>query len=78
MPLIAVWSYLLDGIFIGTTRAPEMRDAMILSTLAYAAAFTLLPSGLANHALWLAITIFTVARALTLAWWYRRLLAHFD
>ena len=29
--LIAVWSYLLDGLFIGATRAREMRNAMLLS-----------------------------------------------
>jgi len=77
MPLLAVWSYLLDGVFIGTTRAAEMRDAMIASTFAYVIAFWVLPSDLANHGLWLAIAIFTVARAVTLTLWYRRVLAHF-
>jgi MATE family multidrug resistance protein len=31
LPLIAVWSYLLDGLFIGATRAREMRNAMLLA-----------------------------------------------
>ncbi|MFW7344318.1 MATE family efflux transporter, partial [Pollutimonas sp. H1-120] len=27
MPLIAVWSYLLDGVFIGTTAVSQMRNS---------------------------------------------------
>ena len=32
LPLIAVWSYLYDGVFVGATRAREMRDIMVIST----------------------------------------------
>jgi len=31
-PLIAVWSYLYDGVFVGATLAREMRDIMLFST----------------------------------------------
>lgn len=67
LPLIAVWSYLLDGLFIGATRAREMRNAM-LASLAIALPLAFALSGLGNHGLWLAFLVFMGVRALTLAW----------
>lgn len=67
LPLIAVWSYLLDGLFIGATRAREMRNEMLLSVL-IALPFALGLSGLGNHGLWLAFLLFMALRAVTLGW----------
>ena len=65
LPLIAVWSYLLDGLFIGATRAREMRDAMLISVvIAFPAAWALHGSG--NHGLWVSFLLFMVLRSLTL------------
>jgi len=65
LPLIAVWSYLLDGLFIGATRAREMRNSMLL-----AVALTLplgwLLQGLGNHGLWLAFLAFMLTRGICL------------
>ncbi|RRV90823.1 MATE family efflux transporter [Stutzerimonas stutzeri] len=65
LPLIAVWSYLLDGLFIGATRAREMRNSMLL-----AVALTLplgwLLQGLGNHGLWLAFLAFMLMRGICL------------
>ncbi|PKM02794.1 MAG: MATE family efflux transporter, partial [Gammaproteobacteria bacterium HGW-Gammaproteobacteria-5] len=65
LPLIAVWSYLLDGLFIGATRAREMRNSMLL-----AVALTLplgwLLQGLGNHGLWLAFLAFMLMRGVCL------------
>ena len=36
LPLVAVWSYLLDGLFIGATRAREMRDSMLVGAVFFA------------------------------------------
>ena len=33
LPLLAVWSYLLDGIFIGTTQVKVMQNTMIISVV---------------------------------------------
>ncbi|WP_462401415.1 MATE family efflux transporter [Pseudomonas sp. Marseille-QA0332] len=67
LPLVAVWSYLLDGLFIGATRAREMRNAMLFSVLlALPLAWSL--SGLGNHGLWLAFLGFMALRAVTLGW----------
>jgi MATE family multidrug resistance protein len=65
LPLVAVWSYLLDGLFIGATRAREMRNGMLLSVgLALPVAW--LSSGLGNHGLWLSFLLFMALRAVTL------------
>ncbi|WP_437882764.1 MATE family efflux transporter [Pseudomonas sp. LRF_L74] len=67
LPLIAVWSYLLDGLFIGATRAREMRNAMLLS-IALALPLGVALQGLGNHGLWLAFLAFMAIRSLTLGW----------
>ncbi|MBD9460235.1 MATE family efflux transporter [Pseudomonas sp. PDM05] len=65
LPLIAVWSYLLDGLFIGATRAREMRNGMLLTVL-LTLPFAWLLQGLGNHGLWLTFLLFMALRSLTL------------
>ncbi len=71
-PLISVWSFLYDGVFVGATRAKEMRDIMLVSTFAVflPAWYLLLPFG--NHGLWLAFMIFMAARGVGMHIVYRR------
>ncbi|MFM9940668.1 MAG: MATE family efflux transporter [Hyphomicrobiaceae bacterium] len=65
-PLVGVWCFQLDGIFIGATRTRDMRNTMILSVLVYiAVAMALLPM-IGNHALWAAYLVFYVVRAVGL------------
>ena len=72
LPLIAVWSYLLDGLFIGATRAREMRDAMLLALLlSLPLAWALQPLG--NQGLWLAFLAFMGLRSLCLGGYAYRL-----
>lgn len=66
-PLLGVWSFQLDGIFIGATRSREMRNAMLLATAIYLFAWWVLaPYG--NHGLWAALWVSYIARAVTLGW----------
>ena len=65
LPLVAVWSYLLDGLFIGATRAREMRNGMLLS-VALSLPVAWLTMGLGNHGLWLSFLLFMALRAVTL------------
>ncbi|MDE1165774.1 MAG: MATE family efflux transporter [Pseudomonas sp.] len=65
LPLIAVWSYLLDGLFIGATRAREMRNGMVLSVVIMLPV-AWLTLGLGNHGLWISFLLFMALRALTL------------
>lgn len=75
LPLVSVWSYLLDGIFIGAAKTQAMRDSMIVSaTLIYLSVWYL-AQPLGNHGLWLAFILFMAARGITLAivfWHYSR------
>lgn len=65
LPLIAVWSYLLDGLFIGATRAREMRDGMLLTVLILLP-FAWVLQGLGNHGLWISFLLFMALRSFTL------------
>ncbi|MDD2223921.1 MAG: MATE family efflux transporter [Pseudomonas sp.] len=65
LPLITVWSYVLDGLFIGATRAREMRNSMLLAVILCAPIAWLL-QGLANHGLWIAFLFFMLLRAVFL------------
>ncbi|TWI54823.1 MATE family multidrug resistance protein [Pseudomonas duriflava] len=65
LPVIAMASYLLDGLFIGATRAREMRNAMVIAA-ALAFPIGLLLQGLGNHGLWLAFLCFMALRGLVL------------
>jgi len=69
MPLLSVWSFQLDGIFIGTGHTRAMRNAMLLSTAAYLALAAALLPALGNHGLLLALAAFMLLRAATL-WRY--------
>lgn len=65
LPVIAVWSFLLDGLFIGATKARAMRNTMLIS-VALAIPIALLLTGLKNHGLWLALLIFMLIRGLVM------------
>jgi MATE family multidrug resistance protein len=67
LPLIAVWSFLLDGVFIGATRARELRDSMLVSLLGYLALAVVLTAHFGNHGLWCAMLAFMALRAIMLA-----------
>lgn len=65
-PIVSVWSFQLDGIFIGTTRTVEMRNAMLLSLAAYLATVWIAMPAWGNHGLWLSLIVFMIFRAVTL------------
>ncbi|MBL6932095.1 MAG: MATE family efflux transporter [Rhodospirillales bacterium] len=69
-PLLSVWSFQLDGIFIGATRTADMRNAMLFSLAIYGLALALLVPTLGNHGLWAAFAVLMIARAVTLGLYY--------
>ena len=73
LPLLSVWSFTLDGIFFGLTRGADMRNAMLLSLIIFGVSVMVLIEPYGNHGLWLAFSIFMVARGVTLAWKYPEL-----
>jgi MATE family multidrug resistance protein len=72
-PLLGVWAFQLDGIFIGATRTADMRNAMLTSTAIFLLAWWLLqPWG--NHGLWAALYVNYAARSAALLRYYPALL----
>ena len=70
-PLLSVWCFFYDGVFVGATRAADMRNTMLVSTFGVfvPAAFAL--GFLDNHGLWLAFMLFMVARGATMHYLWR-------
>ena len=64
--LLSFPAFQLDGIFIGASATKAMRDASILSLLVYLVCVYGAPADLGLGALWGAMVIFVVARALAL------------
>jgi MATE family multidrug resistance protein len=71
-PLISVWSFLYDGVYVGATRAREMRNIMIFSTVCIFLPAWYLLQGFGNHGLWLAFTLFMASRGIGMHIGYRK------
>ncbi|MGD9827318.1 MAG: MATE family efflux transporter [Hyphomicrobiaceae bacterium] len=69
-PVLGVWCFQLDGIFIGATRTRDMRNMMLLSVAIYVVIVLMLMPIIGNHGLWLALMLFYLVRTVTL---WRRL-----
>ncbi|MEX2126538.1 MAG: MATE family efflux transporter [Woeseia sp.] len=70
-PLVSVWSFLYDGVFVGATRAREMRNIMVISTfVVFIPAFYAL-SFLGNNGLWLAFMLFMASRGIGMHYFYK-------
>jgi len=71
-PLVSVWSFLYDGVYVGATRAREMRNIMVFSAIGVfiPAWFVLQPLG--NDGLWLAFLLFLASRGVGMHIGYRR------
>jgi len=67
LPLISVLGFQLDGVFIGATRARDLRNSMLTSVAAFLLLAFALQHVFGNHGLWAAFCVFNVLRGLTLA-----------
>ncbi len=77
-PLLSVWSFQLDGIFIGTGHTREMRNAMIVSLLAYLALLQATIPWYGNHGLFLGLMVFMLIRAASLLFYFPGIEAAMD
>jgi MATE family multidrug resistance protein len=70
LPVVCIWAFLWDGVFMGAVRTRALRDTMIGSVLVYVPALFLLARIFGNHGIWAALTLFMAGRGilLTLAW----------
>ncbi len=71
-PLVAVWAYLYDGVFVGATLAKEMRNIMLISTFMIFVPAWYALQFLGNDGLWLAFIFFMASRALGMHYVYRQ------
>jgi MATE family multidrug resistance protein len=69
-PILSVWSFQLDGVFIGTGHTREMRNAMIFSLLAYLAILQVTIPLFGNHGLFLGLALFMLIRAASLLFYF--------
>jgi MATE family multidrug resistance protein len=71
-PLVSVWSFLYDGVYVGATRAREMRNIMLFSTFAVFLPAWYLLQFLGNDGLWLAFMLFLASRGIGMHFRYRK------
>ncbi|WP_299940338.1 MATE family efflux transporter [uncultured Microbulbifer sp.] len=71
LPLLAVWSYQLDGVFIGAGRSRQMRDTMFIATILVFFPSWWLTQGWGNHGIWFSFLLWISARSLGLAGYYQ-------
>jgi len=63
-PLISVWCFLYDGVYVGMTRAREMRNIMVFSTLVVFLPLWFVTQPFGNHGLWFAFMAFMASRGI--------------
>jgi MATE family multidrug resistance protein len=66
LPVISVWGFQLDGIFVGATRARDLRNSMLISFAGFWAMAFVLEKFFGNHGLWCAFCCFMLLRGFTL------------
>jgi MATE family multidrug resistance protein len=66
IPFISSFCYQFDGIFVGASQTKELRNAMIISVCIYILSALYLISNFGNLGLWISLSIFLIARALSL------------
>lgn len=66
MPLVSFICYLLDGVFVGAMLTAQMRNTMLFSLFAVFLPTWYYSQHLGNTGLWLAMTLFMLARSLSM------------
>ena len=77
IPPIASFCYQFDGIFIGASQTAELRNSMIISVVLFVLFSIYLIDNLGNHGLWLSLLFFMIIRALTLNFYFPKILRKF-
>ena len=72
-PLISVWGFQLDGVYIGATRTRALRDSMAVAAAGFLAATLILEPRFGNNGLWASLMILMVLRGATLGRWLGRI-----
>ena len=73
IPIISSFCFQFDGIFVGASQTKELRNAMIISVVIYVLSSFYLLANFGNTGLWISLSIFFVARAITLLMYVNRI-----
>jgi len=73
MPVVSVWCYLFDGVFIGATAAAAMMVTMGVAFLVYLLVLEPMTRQWGLHGLWGSVLVFMAVRGVGQALWYPRL-----
>jgi MATE family multidrug resistance protein len=70
LPVVCIWAFLWDGVFMGAVRTRTLRNTMLGSVLLYVPVLFVAARLWGNHGIWAALTVLMAARGilLTLAW----------
>ncbi len=74
-PLVGIWSFLLDGVFIGATQTAAMRNGMLISLVAFMLTAYIAVPALGNTGIWVAYFVLLIARSVTLGMAWPRVVA---
>ena len=77
IPPLASFCYQLDGIFVGASQTQEMRNAMIISVLSFIGISIYLTRYFDNHGIWFSLMLFMLLRAVTLQFYFKKILRKF-
>ena len=71
-PLVSVWCFLYDGVYIGATRARAMRNIMLVSTFCVFLPAWYLTQSYGNDGLWFSLLLFMGSRGIGMHITYRK------
>jgi MATE family multidrug resistance protein len=74
MPLVSVWAYTYDGVYLAATRTTIMRNTVMVSFAAFALLLYTLSPAYGNTAIWIAVTVFLGLRGVLLHLFFPRVL----
>jgi len=78
LPLVSVWCFLFDGVYIGATAAASMMVTMGIAFVIYFFLLEPMTEQWGLHGLWGAVLVFMAVRGLGQAIWYPRLERQLD
>ena len=77
IPLLTFAGFIWDGIFIGATESPSLRNAMIISTLVlFFPFYYLIGKPMGNHGLWMSFMLFMLSRGIILTFFSHKIRIH--
>ncbi|ADM09402.1 multidrug efflux pump, MATE family protein [Parvularcula bermudensis HTCC2503] len=72
-PIWLAPAFYLDGLYVGASRGRELRDSVLFAVFLYVIGIMLLRPFAGNHGLWMAFSVFLLARAGGLLYFWPRL-----